>query len=134
MRLLENLYGLSWELFQAAQGQVGEEGSANSSVIILKRMMNHIRTHYAEKLKVEDIAAAGGICRTKCWQIFRKYLGQTPNDYLDAFRLEKGMQLLKDTRLSISEIADRCGFSSASYFTKLFTCQKGCTPSVYRKI
>ncbi len=133
MQLMASLYQLWQGVYQLAEGQIGEEVSADSNVMIQKRMMDFIRTHYQEKLKVDDIAAAGGVCRTKCWQIFRKYLGQTPNDYLNSYRLEKGMQLLKSTRLSVTEIAEECGFSSASYFTELFTRQKGCPPSKFRR-
>ncbi len=134
LNLVAGLYELWQGLFYLAQDQVTDEVSADSSILTLKRMVEYIRTHYPEKIKVEDIATAGGVCRTKCWQIFRKYLGQTPNDYLNSFRLEKGMQLLKSTQLSITEIANECGFSSSNYFTELFTQQKGCSPSKYRKI
>ncbi len=133
MQIMGILFCLWQGLYQLAEEQIGEEVSTDSNVVIQKKMMDFIRTHYQEKLKVDDIAAAGGVCRTKCWQIFRKYLGQTPNDYLNSFRLEKGMQLLKSTRLSITEIAESCGFTSASYFTELFTRQKGCPPSQYRR-
>lgn len=133
MQLMANLYILWNGLYALAERQIGEEVSADSNVLVQKKMLEFIRTHYAEKLSVDAIAASGGVCRTKCWQIFRKYLGQTPNEYLNSFRLEKGMQLLKSTRMSISEIAEHCGFSSASYFTELFTRQKGCSPSQYRR-
>ena len=43
------------------------------------------------------------------------------------------MQLLKSSRMSITEIAESCGFSSASYFTEMFTRQKGLTPTAYRR-
>ena len=49
------------------------------------------------------------------------------------FRLEKGMELLKSTSLTVTEIAGACGFNSASYFTELFTRQKGVSPKAYRK-
>ncbi len=133
LQLMACLYQLWQGLYVLASDRIGEEVSTDSNVLVQKRMMDYIRTHYQEKIRVEDIAAAGGVCRTKCWQIFRRYLGQTPNDYLNSFRLEKGMQLLKSTRLSVTEIADQCGFSSASYFTELFTRQKGCTPSQFRR-
>ncbi len=127
------VYRLWQGLYQLAQTAIGEEVSSDSNVIIQKKMMDYVRSHYQERIRGEDIAAAGGVCRTKCWQIFRKYLGQTPNDYLNSIRLERAMQLLKSTRLSVTEIASECGFSGASYFTELFTRQKGCPPSRYRK-
>lgn len=123
-----------WQgLYLLAQEKIGEAVSTDVNVLIQKQMLEYIRTHYQERTTVDAIAAAGGVCRTKCCQIFRQYLGCTPNDYLNSFRLEKGMELLKSTKMTISEIADACGFNSASYFTEMFTRQKGCSPKAYRK-
>ena len=133
LQLVSVLYQLWHGLLSLARQQIGEESSADSNVLVQKKMLEFIRTHYAEKLTVDAIAASGNVCRTKCWQIFRKYLNQTPNEYLNSYRLEQGMQLLKSTRLSVTEIAQSCGFSSSSYFTELFTRQKGCTPTQYRR-
>lgn len=129
---LSLLFRLWQALYTIAENQITEAVSADIQVLIQKRMLEFIRTHYPEKLTLNEIAAAGGVCRTKCCQIFRQYLGRTPNDYLNSFRLEKGMELLKSTDLTITEIAGVCGFNSASYFTELFTKQKGCSPKVYR--
>ncbi len=134
LRLVALLYELWQGLFSLTQNQLSEAISTDGNILPLKQMLEYIRTHYPEKIKIDDICAAGGVCRTKCWQLFRKYLGQTPNDYLNAVRLEKGMQLLKSTQLTITEIAVACGFANASYFTELFTRQKGCAPSKYRKL
>lgn len=130
---LANLLELWQGIYRLAGDQISEAVSTDVNVLIQKQMLEFIRTHYQERISVDAIAAAGGVCRTKCCRIFRKYLGQTPNDYLNSFRLEKGMELLKGTAMTITEIADACGFSSASYFTEMFTRQKGCPPKVYRK-
>ena len=102
-------------------------------LLMLKRMLEYVRTHYTERIRVDDIAAAGSVCRAKGCQIFKQYLNRSPNDYVTSFRLEKGAELLKGTDLSITEIAGSCGFSGASYFTELFTRYKGITPTAYRK-
>lgn len=127
------LFQLWQGIFQLAQDSIAEAVSSDGNVLILKQMLEFIRTQYSERISVDAIAAAGGVCRTKCCQVFRQYLGTTPNDYLNSFRLEKGMELLKSTNLTITEIAGLCGFSGGSYFTELFTKQKGCSPKAYRK-
>lgn len=133
LQALGNLFQFWQGLYGIAQGKIGEAASTDVNILIQKQMLEYIRTHYQERTTVDAIAASGGVCRTKCCQIFRLYLGTTPNEYLNSFRLEKGMELLKSTKLTISEIADACGFNSASYFTELFTRQKGCSPKAYRK-
>lgn len=123
-----------WQgICRLASESISEAVSADPNVQIQKKMLEFIRTHYCERITIDAIAASGGVCRTKCCQMFRQYLGRTPNDYLNSFRLEKGMELLKSTSMSITEIAAACGFSGASYFTEMFTRQKGCPPKVYRK-
>lgn len=133
MLVLSNLMQLWQGLYQLAADHIGEAVSTDPNVLIQKQMLEFIRTHYQDRITVDEIAAAGGVCRTKCCQIFKKYLGRTPNDYLNSFRLEKGMELLKSTSLTVTEIAEACGYSSSSYFTEMFTRLKGCTPTAYRK-
>ncbi len=133
LRAVGRLHQLWQGLYTMAKDRIGEAISTDANVLIQKRMLDFIRTHYQEHIDVNAIAAAGGVCRTKCWQIFRKYLMQTPNEYLNSFRMEKGMELLKSTRMTVTEIADACGYSSGCYFAELFTRMKGCTPTQYRK-
>ena len=133
LQAIGGFYRLWQGLYTLASGRIGEAISTDSNVLIQKRMLDFIRTHYQEHIDVNAIAAAGGVCRTKCWQIFKKYLMQTPNEYLNSFRMEKGMELLRSTRMTVTEIADACGYSSACYFAELFTRMKGCTPTQYRR-
>ena len=133
MLQLANLLELWQGIYRLAEDRINEAASADGNVRIQRQMLEYIRTHYQERISVDAIAAAGGVCRTKCCQIFKKYLGRTPNDYLNSFRLEKGMELLKSTGMSVTEVANSCGFSNPSYFTEMFTKHKGCSPKEYRK-
>lgn len=130
---LSTLFSFWQGIYQLAEAHIGDAVSTDVNVLIQKQMLEFIRTHYQERITVDAIAAAGGVCRTKCCQIFKKYLNHTPNDYLNSFRLEKGMELLRSTEMTITEIANACGYTGASYFTEMFTKQKGCPPKVYRK-
>ena len=53
-------------------------------------------------------------------------------DYLLSLRINKACEMLQNTDYAISDIAMRCGFSSSSYFTKLFHAKSGVTPRQYR--
>ena len=98
-----------------------------------RKMTAFVGQHYKTAVSLADIAASGGVCRSKCCKIFKKYLGKSPIEYLNAYRLQIGMMLLLDANNSITEIAYECGFNSPSYFTELFLRHKGCTPRHYRK-
>lgn len=123
-----------WQgLFVLMNRQIEASAAGDPNIGIVKQMLEYIRTGYSEKITLNAIAGAGGVCRTRCCQIFRQYLGRTPNDYLNSFRLEKAMELLRSTQLSVTEIASACGYNSTSYFTEMFTRAKGCSPTSFRK-
>lgn len=97
-----------------------------------KEMAAYIGLHYGEKLMLEDIAAAGHVSRSKCCQIFRRFMGQTPIEYLNTYRLKLSRDLLAETEKSVSEIALACGFNHLSYFSRIFLRTFGATPSEFR--
>ena len=105
----------------------------HQEVEVCRKMTAFVGQNYKTALSLADIAASGGVCRSKCCKIFKKYLGKSPIEYLNAYRLQTGMMLLLDDNISITEIAYACGFNSPSYFTEMFLRHKGCTPRNYRK-
>lgn len=98
-----------------------------------RQMVSYIYQNYSSSITLEEIAAAGKVCRSKCCQIFKKYMGQSPMDFVNSYRLECSQQLLENTSLSITDICLTCGFNHQSYFTKQFRLKYQCTPKEYRK-
>ena len=98
----------------------------------MHKMVGFIQQKYGSKIALQDIAAAGYVCRSSCCSIFKEYLNQTPNAYLTEYRISKSIELLSNPDLSVTEIAMQCGFSGSSYFTETFRKAIGCTPSDYR--
>ena len=104
----------------------------NQDLTLQKDMVSFIYQHYPEKISLNDIAAAGHVGRSKCCQIFKHYMQQSPVDFLNAYRLKISCQLLCTTQKSITEIAMLCGFNHLSYFSKYFAECYGCIPREYR--
>ncbi len=117
--------------------QMGElpptPGSPYTDVELQKDMVSFIYQNYGRKLTLAEIAASGCMSRSKCCQLFQRYLQQSPIDFLNDYRLKVSCNLLKSTELSITEIALSCGFNHLSYFSKMFIERFGCTPKEYRK-
>lgn len=99
----------------------------------IKRMVGYIQNSYSAKMTVDDIAAAGLVCRSSCCNLFRSFLGKSPVDYLTEYRIYKAADMLRESDISITEICLCCGFSNSSYFTKVFGEIMGTTPREYRK-
>ncbi|MBQ9069281.1 MAG: helix-turn-helix transcriptional regulator, partial [Eggerthellaceae bacterium] len=98
-----------------------------------RRMSQYIYDHFAEKISLDDIAAAGNVSRSKCSKVFKHFLQKSPIDFLNLYRLEVASRLLKSTDESVSRIAIACGFSQQSYFDRQFGRTYGCTPRQYRE-
>lgn len=66
-------------------------------------------------------------------QVFRKFTGYAPLQYIQEIRLTKGKQLLANTNLSLADIAYQVGYESVDYFSTTFRKKNGITPTAYRK-
>ena len=73
------------------------------------------------------------ISRIQLYRKVKALLGANVNDYILNVRLQKAKYYLIENELSISEIAFKVGFSSASYFSKFFKSKTGVTPKEFRE-
>lgn len=103
-----------------------------SQLTSMKSMIAYIDKHYAEKLTLDNIAAAGHVSKRTCGNLFERFLYISPMKYLNEFRLKQSITLLKSTDMTITEIAFACGFSGASYYAESFRRELGKSPSEYR--
>lgn len=99
----------------------------------IKVMIRFIHDNYGEKITLEDIAASACISTRECTRCFRRCINTTPNNFLTGYRLRMAIRLLVESSKTILEISEECGFSSASYFTKVFRETRNCTPKEYRE-
>lgn len=97
----------------------------------VRDILSYIDAHYTEKLSVAEIAASVHISESACFELFRRYIGQTPSQYMMRLRLEKSIELMQKD-MTISEIAYAVGFSGASYFSEVFKRFYGMTPREFR--
>ena len=80
---------------------------------------------------VEQLSTDMGMSRMNLYRKLQAITGQTPTEFIRTIRLKRAAQLLQDGKLNVSEVADRVGFSSSSYFTKCFKEQFGVLPTQY---
>jgi len=134
LRLQSAAFGLLRRLLEhtppADAAAAGRRGALTNS---LKAMAAFIHGHYAEKITLQEIAAAGAVCRSKCCALFRENLHQSVFEYVQRCRVRAAGALLRDPRLSVSEVAAACGFSGAGFFSRTFRALTGASPREWRK-
>ncbi len=98
-------------------------------------LISFIQSRYTDSLFcLEDIADYLDVSVYTASRIFKTCVGQSLRKYLNDLRIEYACRLLSDGDLSINDIAIKSGFTSASYFNRIFKDSKGVTPTVYRRL
>ncbi|MES2185832.1 MAG: AraC family transcriptional regulator [Pseudomonadota bacterium] len=85
------------------------------------------------RLSIAEVAAACQLSRGHFSKAFRASTGLPPHRWLMAQRIERARQLLLHSPLSISEIADDCGFSDQSHLTRAFSDALGLAPRQWQR-
>ena len=107
--------------------------NADRSGTRMKPMLKYIHENYHQKMLLEEIARAGAVSKRECTRCFQRYAHLAPMEYVSYYRIRMAAHCLIETQMSIAEIAEACGFSSGSYFTKVFRKEMGCIPREYRE-
>lgn len=94
----------------------------------LKRAISFIRFNYHKDISINDVAIQADISERYLRSLFSQYLNISPLDYLNQIRINKSIELLRNTELSVKEICFQCGFQSPQYFSRIFKQQTGVSP------
>ncbi|MFV0270117.1 MAG: AraC family transcriptional regulator [Macellibacteroides fermentans] len=94
----------------------------------LKKAISFLRMNFYTNITMEEVAQHAGIGVRYLRKLFSHHLNISPLDYLNQIRINKSIDLLKNTELSIKEVCFTCGFKSPQYFSRVFKQQMGISP------
>ena len=129
-RLSDFWYGL-YEDTRAFRGSA--PARSRTDLERIRKMVDFIHAHCAEPLTVDEISAAAGIGARECSRCFQRNIGVSPIEFLTGTRIRRAAEMLLQSTASVLEISEACGFSSPSYFSRVFREQIGQTPREYQK-
>lgn len=110
-----------------------ESGEIDVKDHFLQRAIQVIEDHLMdENFKIDEFAAEMNLSKTVLHRKFKLIVGETPNNFIRNVRLKKAARMLKETDLSVSEVAYLSGFNQAHYFIKCFKEVYQLTPKNYR--
>lgn len=99
----------------------------------IEHVTQYIHEHLHEKITIKQLCDETHLSTSILYKKFYNHFGCTVNDYINTKRIEKSLDLLKKTDLSIEEISERIGFSAASYYSRIFKLKMGMPPNQYRQ-
>lgn len=100
---------------------------------IVQKVMIYLRENYSQQIDFASVAKTHAVSAPYLSRLFHEYAGVSPSRYLTAYRMEQARKLLRDSRLSIGEIATRVGYPDPFHFSKTFKNCEGVSPSQFRQ-
>lgn len=97
-------------------------------------MRKHIDTHYIEKNCLRDAIMQSNLSERQFSKLFRNTFNTTPSRYIITRRVERAKQMLETNMFSVTNVAEKCGFSDVYYFSKVFKKETGVSPGKYYKV
>ena len=105
----------------------------NSYGRTIQQAMDYLQSHYQENIKLATLANHVHMNESYLSTIFKKSTGYSFTDALNKTRIDAAKKLLATTTISVNLISERVGFSSWSYFSRVFKKTVHMTPAEYRK-
>mgnify|MGYP000270817492 CR=1 FL=1 len=96
-------------------------------------VLNYIKEHLHESLTVNDLAKRFNLSPDHFSKVFQQRFGMRPSKYIQTVRIERSETLLLTTNNTLAQIAEKTGWESVSYYTRIFKKVTGQTPGQFRK-
>ena len=108
-----------------------QEDSAQTRLLL--EIARYIQTHYKEKLSLQELGQVFHMSPKYFSVFFQKHFSRNFTEYLTAIRIEHAKKMLVESDADMELISQQTGFSSSSYFIRMFRETLGLTPGQYRK-
>ena len=99
----------------------------------MRVVIDHIFEHYSERIDIETLASLIYLSPRQFERRFRNLLYTSPTEFILKVRIDAATRLLVESKLSVTEIALRCGFYDNSHFTRQFKKKMNVSPIQFRK-
>lgn len=132
LELIGHLYLFMNALILYSAARKKRQGGKLSEFYIREAVV-YIERNYAKNITVEDIAQVCRLDRSYFGKLFKKVMGQSPQEFLIRYRMAKAADALKTGNDLIGEIGASVGYANPLHFSRAFKNVYGLSPSMYRQ-
>lgn len=111
-----------------------EQRRSNQNKVILENIIQMIHEEYDTDITLETCAQKLNYHPSHIWRILRTEMNTTFSEYLSQYRLKVAKEWLRETDMTVAEIAERLQYSNSQNFIRFFKKMEGATPGQYRKV
>jgi AraC family transcriptional regulator len=99
----------------------------------LRQLTDWMAEHVAEEFSLDRLAAQAGLSKFHFQRLFKSAVGVSPSRYHINLRMNEARRLLRETKMSVVDVALEVGYTNPSHFAQLFRRETGLSPSDYRR-
>jgi AraC-like DNA-binding protein len=134
-RYLNQLFDASFEESWKAGGRAIVAARPHGPIDFrVRKSLRILDDCIAEGVELDNVARDAGLSRPHFFKLFRENTGVTPALYANTMRIERALDRLTSSQISVTDIGFELGFSSQSHFTHFFSSHVGIAPTQYRTI
>ncbi|MCD9025210.1 helix-turn-helix domain-containing protein [Cohnella silvisoli] len=101
---------------------------------VIRQIVEFVHTSYREDFSLKTLGQTYRVHPVYLGQLFQKEMNQTFSDYLNRYRVEKALELMKNTSMKTHDISEAVGYWDTAHFYKQFKKYVGVSPAQYRKL
>lgn len=113
--------------------QIATGSGRLSEIHLMKRITDNMEHNFTESYNAAHYADMLNLSISRFDHLFKQCMGISPYAYYIRLRIANACNLLESTSLKIKDIATKCGYQDAMYFTQAFKKETGMTPSAWRR-
>ena len=115
-------------------GEAENDGNEDAAHGRMREVAAYLCEHAREQITLSEVAAHFAVSPSHLSRVFHQETGFGLREYLVHYRIRQACDLLLNSDLSVTQIADQCGFSDSNYFGDAFKKATGLSPREYRKL
>ena len=100
---------------------------------LFQALVDYLHQNVEEQNQVNDLVDHFALSRSTLQMLFKKYANTSPKAYINQLRLQRSKVLIRESKMSLSEIASELGYGSIQYFSRAFSREFNMSPSSYAK-
>lgn len=122
-----------YEILHLLSRQKQRQAAARSGFSLIEKGIACLESERSFSMTIAQIAGECNVSETYFRRLFTRYAGVSPNEFRLLLKIRTAKRYLKNTEMTLDEIARLLSFSDLSYFCRVFKKKTGITPSEYRK-
>nr|WP_255807598.1 AraC family transcriptional regulator [Cohnella mopanensis] len=128
-----NVKTLFYQFVHELLGQLHHQGVNSIKPDLVMQAVRYIHEHYSEHVTLESLVEMLECNSRQFLRMFKSRKNTSPIDYLIRVRMDRAKELLRNTELTLKEIAENVGYSDSYYFSRIFKKVEGVSPTSFKE-